>query len=292
MEGSMARPIWKGNISFGLVNIPVNLFTAEKPSEQIHLHLLDKKTHSRIHNQRVNEQGKEVAWDDIEHAYEFEKGKYVIVDQKMLEKTAANNYETVEISEFVPLAQIDPIYFEKPYFLLPGEAGVKGYILLHDILLRTKKVGIANVVIKTREHMAAILPQGDFLTMIILRYAKDLHTLDEFSELNPLSKTKIKIQPRELALAEQLVQSMSSKWTPKQYHDNNKELLLKLIKSDIKRGKSIVDKAKVAKATQAAKKATHKSEKVLDFMQLLKESVATKERHKSHKPSNTRKAHK
>lgn len=276
----MVRPIWKGNISFGLVNIPVNLFSADKPSEQIHLHLLDRKTHSRIHNQRVNERGNPVEWEDIEHAYEFEKGKYVVVDQKMLEKTAANNYETVEISEFVPLSQINPIFFEKPYFLLPGESGAKGYILLHDILKRTKKVGIATVVIKTREHLAAILPQQDFLIMIILRYAKDLHDLKDFADHNPLQNAKIKISAREMTLAEQLVESMSGKWEPKEFRDNNKELLLKLIKSNIKAGKSIVAKSKTSKKVSG--KADHKSEKVLDFMELLKKSVADKEK-KAHK---------
>ncbi len=274
----MARPIWHGNISFGLVNIPVNLFSAAKPSEQISFHLLDKKTHSRIHNMRVNDRGKEVPWEDIERAYEFEKGKYVIVDQKMLEQTAANNYETVEIAEFVPLAQIDPIYFEKPYYLLPGESWLKGYVLLHDILQRTKKVGIANVVIKTRQHVAVILPQQEYLTMILLRYAKELRNLNDFDTENKLQKTKVKITAKEMQLAEQLVESMTSKWNPKDYRDNNKELLIKLINKDIKRGKSIIDKQKVTKAKKDVMRAAHKSETVVDIMELLKKSVAKKEK--------------
>lgn len=273
----MARPIWRGNITFGLVSIPVNLYTAEKVSEQMHLHLLDKKTHSRIHNQRVNERGTEVAWENIEHAYEFEKGKYVVVDPKSLEKTAATNYETIEISEFVPFAQINPIYFAKPYYLLPSDTGQKGYVLLHDILKRTKKVGIATVVIKTRQHLAALLPQGEYITMIILRYAKDVHAVEDFVGVDKLSK--ITTTAKEMQLAEQLVESMSSKWEPKQYHDDNKELLLKLIKSNIKRSKNIVT-SKTTKTSRSVK--TNKvssDEKIVDFMSLLKESVAKKEKH-------------
>ena len=266
----MARPIWKGSISFGLVNIPVHLFTAEKPSEQMHFHLLDKKTHGRIHNQRVNEKGDPVAWDDIQKAYEFEKGKYTIVDQAMLEKTAAKNYETVEISNFVPLSQIDPFLFKNPYYLLPGESGLKGYSLLHDILQRTKKVGVANVVIKTRQHLAIILPVQNLLGLIILRYANELHEIDDFAEANPLPATKLKISARELELAEQLVNNMSSKWQPQKFHDQNKELLLKLIKSNIKKGKTITNKKETISA--------HKSDKVYDFMELLKKSVAEKEK--------------
>lgn len=237
---------------------------------------------------RVNEQGKEVTWDNIERAYEFEKGKYVIVDPKMLEETAADNYETVEISEFVPLAQIDPIYFEKPYYLLPGDAGMKGYVLLHDILQRTKKVGIANVVIKTREHVAVILPQQEYLTMIILRYANELRALKDFATENPIKAAKIKITAKEMQLAEQLVASMTGKWDPKEHRDNNKELLLKLIKSDIKRGKTIVDKT--LKKDKHTTSKPHKSENVLDFMELLKDSVAKKSKH-SHDKNGSNKKH-
>lgn len=271
----MARAIWKGHISFGLVNIPVSLFSAEKSSKQVAMHLLDKKTHSRIHNQRVNEKGSPVAWENIEHAYEFEKGKYVVVDQKMLEKTASSNYETVEILSFVPLDQIDPIYFEKPYYLLPGEAGNKGYVLLHDILQRSRKVGIANVVIKTKEHLAAILPQNGILTLITLRYAKEIYVTNEIADNEIKELSKIKLQPREIKLAEELVQKMSTKWQPKDFRNNNKELLLKLIQGSIKQGKTITSKSKTTKTQTSS---GHKGEKVLDFMEILKRSVADKEK--------------
>lgn len=139
-------------------------------------------------------------------------------------------------------------------------------MLLHDILKRTKKAGIANVVIKTREHMAAIIAQDEFLTLILLRYANELHTLQEFDDQSALRKAKVKIKPQEVALAEQLVTNMSGKWQPEKYVDNNKELLKKLINADIKKGKSVSKKNKAAP----------KSEKVVDFAELLKKSVANK----------------
>lgn len=262
----MARAIWKGNISFGLVNIPVHLFNAEKSSSQIHLHLLDKKTHSRIHNKRVNEQGQEVAWDDIVHAYEFNKGKYVIVDQKMLEKTAAENYETVAIDSFVPMEQLNPIYLEKPYYLIPTTQGQKGYSLLRDVLYKTKKVGIATVVIKTREHLAAILPYDDYLLLMLLRYAKEIAPIKDMLSEKIKANPKNTYNKKELALADQLVESMSSDFTPQKYTDANKELLRKLINTNIKSGKTISSKDK---------KITH-NKKIIDFAELLEQSVKKK----------------
>ena len=277
----MARPIWKGSISFGLVNIPVHLFTAEKPSERVHFHLMDKKTHTRIHNQRVNEKGMPVDWENIQKVYEFEKGKYTVIDQKMLEKAAAKTYETVEIIKFVPIDQIHPFLFVTPYYLLPGETGLKGYTLLHDILHRTKKAGIANVVIKTRQHLAIILPVADVLGLILLRYSNELHAIEDFSKYNPMPKNKIKISARELELAEQLVNNMSGKWQPEKFHDQSKDLLLKLIKSNIKLGKTITDKSKKTHKEAAN---IQKSGQVYDFMELLKKSVNDKaKRHKNKK---------
>lgn len=263
----MAHALWSGSITFGLVNIPVQLFSAEKPSAQVHLHLLDRKTHTRIHNLRVNEHGAEVPWEQIDHAYEFNKGKYVIVDQKMLEKTAAQNFETIDIDCFVPSAQIDPIYFEKPYFLIPGAQGSKGYALLHEILKDNAQVGIANIVIRTRQHIAAIVPSNDHLMLIILRYAKELHKAADFvakckTKAKP-KPTAVKITAKERALAQQLIAKMSGKWKPEQYTDDNKELLQKLINASIKKGKTVSSKAKpVAKGA-----------KIVDFAELLQQSV-------------------
>lgn len=280
----MARPIWHGNISFGLVNIPVNLFSAVKTSEKVHFHLLDKKTNTRIHNQRMNEQGKPVEWENVVHAYEFQKGKYVIVDQKMLEKTAADNYETVAITEFIDCNAINPIFFEKPYYLLPVEKASKGYVLLHDILERTGKAAIAQVVIKTREHIAAIIPHQDILAMLILRYAEELIDAQAFAPMMP-NKAKIKISAKEINLAEQLVKDMTTKWKPKDFKDENKKLLLKLINTDIKRKKTITSKSSKAKTTKQTSKQT--SAEVLDFMELLKKSVDKKEK-RNHAKSGTK----
>jgi DNA end-binding protein Ku len=282
---AMLRPIWKGSISFGLVNIPVRLFSAKKPSEQIHFHLMDKKTHTRVHYKRVNEKGTEVAWEDIEKAYEFEKGKYVVINTKMLEKAAAENYETVAITNFVDFDQIDPFLFETPYYLLPDENGIKGYTLLQDILTRTKKVGIAEVVIRTKQHIAVIIPIQKSLGMILLSYPQEIRNIEEFDEENLLNSTKFKVSAKELALAEQLVKNMTGKWQPKKLHDETKEILHKLIKQQIKAGKTITEKAKKSskKHVEPFDKSGDKSGKVYDFMDLLKKSVAEKEKRKPKK---------
>ena len=285
----MSRPIWHGNISFGLVNLPVNLYSIERKSEQVHFHLLDKHNHARVQNQRINKMtGKVVSWSDIEKAYEFEKGKYIAVDEKMLEKTAANQYETVEVTDFISQSEIDPIYFDKPYYLVPSESGMKGYLLLYETLKKTKKIGIATVVIKTRAHLAAILPINNLLAMITLRYAADLRDVKEFELVSPASSRKIKLSQKELELAEQLVKSMTVKWNPKKYHDDNRELLTKLIQENIKKGKAITAKStsssKVEEEADNSKngKKVRKSGEVVDFMSLLKKSLADKDKKHPH----------
>ena len=283
----MSRPIWRGSISFGLVNIPVQLYSAEKKSETIHFHLLDKKNHTRIQNQRINKAtGKIVNWNDIEKAYEFEKGKYVAVDQNKLEKMAAKNYETIEIMDFVLSSQVDPIFFEKPYYLIPNESGFKGYILLQEILKETGKIGIAKIVIKTREHLAAIISIHNFLALITLRYAKELKDIKEFSESFANLK-KIKITQKEKDLAEKLVNSMTAKWDANKYPDQGKELLMKLIKDSIKKGHLLTDESKTLMPSKHDKYKGVSSEKVVDFMALLKKSLDEKQHHEPTPPNHT-----
>lgn len=265
----MAHAIWKGNISFGLVNIPVKLYSAEKPNESLNIHLLDKKTHTRIHNIRVNDLGDEVAWDNIDHAYEISKGKYVVVDPKLLAKNAENNFENIAIDKFVPQQQIDPIFFSKPYFLLPTTSATKGYILLRDTLIKLKKVAISSVIIRTKQYIAAVIPHQGILVLILLRYAAQLHSVNDYSTKDAL-KVKSKPTHKEIELAEQLIHSMSGDWKPDEYIDQNKKLLRKLIKAQKEKGK-IISKTKPV---------TKKETKILDFATLLKQSVKTKQKKK------------
>jgi DNA end-binding protein Ku len=147
----MARPVWTGNISFGLLNVPVQLFSGER-SVDLHFRMLDSRNKTPIRYERVNsETGEEVAWKDIVKAFEYAKGSYVVIDEEEIRKAAPESTETVEIESFVDGESIDPRYFEKPYYLVPGKKADKGYVLLREILKRTGKLGIARVVIRTRQ---------------------------------------------------------------------------------------------------------------------------------------------
>lgn len=278
----MPRPIWKGNISFGLVNIPVALYSAEKPATKtLHFHLLDSSNHARIRYEKVNEQtGKVVPWEKIEKAYEFEKGNYVIVDEKVLEKTAAETSETVEIEEFVDKKSLDPIHFNKPYYLFPGKAGEKGYILLRDTLERSEKIGIAKVVIRTRQYLTALLPYKKLLILMVLRYDNEIRDTEEFKI--PESKLKTyKVSQKEVEMAEKLIESMSSQWNPKKYHDKNRELLTNWIQKKVKRKSSVFAKGKTASNKEKMPKG-----QVIDFMELLKKSIQEKKKKPKGKTSH------
>lgn len=266
-QTGMTRPIWTGNITFGLVNIPVALYTAENRSD-VHFHLLDSRDKSRVHYVRVNEKGKEVPWDKVVKAYEFEKGNYVVVDEKELEKTAVENFQIVEIQSFVDKDAIDPIYFQKPYYLSSVKKGEKGYLLLYKTLEHTKKVGIVKVVIRTKEYLAALLPYKNILVLNILRFAEDLRNIDTLG-IRPEWKS-LKISPRETRMAERLIESMSTLWNPNKYHNENEEFLSDLINKKIKKRKSLIQPEEEVKTVERG------GAKVIDFMSLLKKSLEQK----------------
>ena len=166
----MARPIWKGHISFGLINIPVTLYPAEQRSE-LHFNLIDDRNKARVRYQRVNERtGEEVPWDNIVKGYEYEENEYVLLGDADFKQADVKATQTVELEDFVTAEEINGIYFDKPYYLVPSKAGIKGYVLLRETLKKTKKMGIARVVIRTREYVAALFPKGRGLVLDLLRY--------------------------------------------------------------------------------------------------------------------------
>ncbi len=170
----MARAIWKGNISFGLVNVPIELYSAEKKSE-LHFKLLDKRSNSAVHYQRVSEKtGEEVPWDQIVKGYEYEGGDVVVLTEEDFKKAAVEATQTIEISDFVDLDDIEYRYFEKPYYVVPGKKAGKGYVLLREVLKRTGKVGISKVVIRSRQYLSALIPEENALVLVILRYYQEL----------------------------------------------------------------------------------------------------------------------
>ena len=258
----MARAIWKGSITFGLVNIPVGLYSAEK-REEVAFHLLDRRNMSRVRYKRVNEKNdKEVPWEETVRGYEYEEGQYVVLTDEDLRRASPEKTQTVDILDFVDAEEIDPRFFDKPYYLAPDKRGAKSYALLRETLRRTGKTGIASVVIRTKQYLAAVTVHDDVIVLEILRYG---HELRDWQDLD-LPRGKEGVSERELQMAERLVEGMVSEWDPDRYKDTYVEDMMALIKQRIKSGKTEeIDETPVERPAAGAK--------VVDLMALLKQSV-------------------
>lgn len=261
----MARPIWKGSISFGLVNIPVGLFTAEGKEKKLDFHLLDRNDLSPVGYRKINKRtGKEVASGEMVKGYEFERGQYVVLTEEDLKRANARATQTVEIIDFVDSKDIHPIFFQKPYFLAPVGRGEKGYALLREALKKTGKAGVAKVVIHSKEYIGAVVPYGRVLVLDLIRYADELKK-PETVEVPEEDLKKLGVTEKELEMAERLVESMISDWQPDKYHDTYKDELLSYIKNKISAGET----ARVEEAAPPPAPAAG----VIDLMSLLKKSV-------------------
>jgi DNA end-binding protein Ku len=259
----MARAIWKGSITFGLVNIPVGLYSAEQRQE-VSFHQLDKRDMSRIRYKRVSEStGKEAAWENIVRGYEYAEGKYVVLTDEDLQRASPEKTQTVDILDFVDLEEIDPRFFDKPYYLAPDKRGAKSYALLRETLRRTRKVGIATVVIRSKQYLAAVTVHDDVIVLNILRYAEELRDTNELD----LPKGDEGVSERELDMAERLVEGMVADWEPERYHDTYQEDLKAMIERRVKAGQT---EAGAEPAEEAPKPARGQ---VVDLMALLKRSV-------------------
>jgi DNA end-binding protein Ku len=263
----MARPVWNGTVSFGLLNVPVQIYSGERAVD-LHFRMLDSRDKRPIRYERINaDTGEEVAWKDIVKAYEYEKGNYVVVDEKEIRAAAPEATETVEIEAFVERDAISPLYFEKPYFLVPGKKAEKGYVLLRETLKKTGRIGIAKVVIRTRQYLAALMPVDAALVLNLMRFPQELVKPEEFN-LPSGKPSDYRVSARELDMAAQLIESMSSDWEPNRYRDDFRDKL-----------RNIID-ARVAQRSGArAKQPEHApapsaSTNVVDFMALLKKSLA------------------
>jgi DNA end-binding protein Ku len=255
----MARAIWKGSISFGLVNIPIALFPATK-REEFKFRLLRAKDLSPVNYKRVAEKdGKEVPWDEIVKGYEYEKGKYVVLKEEDFQRVDLEATQTVDIQDFVEEDEIDPMFFTKPYYLEPQKGGDKAYVLLRDALSDTKKVGIAKVVIKTRQYLAGVKPEGDVLILELMHFADEL--LDA-SQLHV--PKKLEVGKRELDMAKALITSMSARWDPEKYHDDYREALMEVIEEKVESGGKKVEEKPKAKKTPT---------KVIDLVAVLQRSL-------------------
>jgi DNA end-binding protein Ku len=269
----MARPVWSGSISFGLVNVPVRAFTAVRDHD-VHFHQIDKDSGARVRNRKVSEKtGKEVEADDIEMGFEVRQGRYVTFDKRELEELKPESTKAVEVTDFVELEAIDPIYYERTYWLAPGDGGDKAYQLLLAAMEERGRAAIGTVVMRNKQYLTAIRPLDNVLAMSTMRFADEVVPRKDVDEL---PSRRARPDAKALRMATQLVDSLAGEWDPKQYHDTYTEELRQ----------RIADK-------QAGKELTVASEreptaKVVDLMEALAASVeSAKGRRRSPRRSST-----
>jgi DNA end-binding protein Ku len=225
------RALWKGTISFGLVSIPVSLFPATR-REELKFHLLRRSDLSPINYKRIAEaDGKEVPWDQVVKGYEYEKDKFVVLKEEDFARVDLEATKTVDIINFVDTNAVDPLLFYKPYYLESSKAGDKAYVLLRDALVESRRIAIATVVIRTRQHLAAVKPQKKGLILELMHFPEELLDVSEFRA--PAAKS---VQKAEKRMANRLIESMSSEWDPKQYTDEYHKALEKMIDQKIESG--------------------------------------------------------
>jgi DNA end-binding protein Ku len=272
----MAHAIWKGSVGFGLVNIPVNLYSGES-REELGLTMLDKRDHAPIGYKKINKKtGEEVSKQDIVKGFEVSDGRFVELTEADLKRAAPDKTQRVDIQAFVDAAALDPAFLSTPYYLEPAARSDKVYALLREALARSGKAGIATVVIRAKQHMAAVLPRGDALMLILLRYAHELRDPDEL-HLPAAGAKGAKVTEAELKMAQRLIDDLSGPWQPEKYKDEFRVKLMEFIE-------------KKAKAGKAAKAPVIKDAKALppppkDIMALLKKSVS---RAAAHEPKPRR----
>lgn len=252
------RPLWTGAIGFGLVNIPVKLFSATE-SSNVDLDMLDKKDHANIKYMRINEKtGKEVKWENIVKGH-LVGNKYVVLDEKDFEKANAVKTKLIDISDFVDASEINSVYYETPYYLVPEKSGIRPYALLREALLKTKKAGIASFVMRNKEHLAILRAEDDVIILNQIRFAQEIRATKEFS-----LPAKSGIKPAELKMAITLINQLSGKLKIDKYKDTYSAALMKVINAKAKGKQTTVPNLKVVHS------------KTRDLMEQLKESLLTK----------------
>jgi DNA end-binding protein Ku len=223
----MARAIWSGAISFGLVNVPVKLYSATSP-KTVRFHQLSSKTGARIRQKRVDPStDEEVPFEDIVKGYEITPDHYVLIAPEELESLDPKATKTIDVEDFVDLSEIDPIYYDHSYYLAPSTGGAKAYRLLLDAMRDTGKVGIGLVVLRSKQQLCALRPNGDVLTLSTMLFGDEVLSPDRLDELDGLGDAEA--SPRELKMAEQLIESLSTEFDPSKYHDEYRERVLELI---------------------------------------------------------------
>jgi len=261
-----ARALWSGSISFGLLQIPITVHTAEERAEEIHFRQLDKKDLAPIKYERVNSAtGKPVEWKNIVKGFEYEPDTFVVLDPEEVREARPKATQTIDIQDFVPKDQIDPAYFETPYFVVPQKRSAKAYALLKKALEKRDAIAVATFVLRTKEHLCALMPVGDMIMLETLRYG---HELKKPASVSSLLEGAEDVTARELAMAEQLIDGMMTDFDPKKYKDRFYGQVMKMIAEKAKTGE--------IKAPKNAKDEGEVATDVVDLLELLKRSVAGK----------------
>jgi DNA end-binding protein Ku len=253
----MPRAIWKGTISFGLVSIPISLYPATK-REELKFRLLRKSDLSPVNYKRVAEtDGKEVPWDQIVKGYEYEKDRFVVLKEEDFNRADVEATQTVDILNFVKQSEVNPLLFHKPYYMEPGKGGDKAYVLLRDALVDSGKIAIAKVVIKVRQHLAAIKPQEKGIMLELMHFPDEILEVSEFKVPHATVPGKA-----EMRMAHQLIESMTEKWDPESYKDEYREALEKMIERKIETGE-----------VPAAPRAPRRASNIIDLAEVLQRSI-------------------
>jgi len=275
---NMAASIWKGSISFGLINIPVILRKAEE-EKSLSFNLLDERDLSPIKYKKVNAKtGHEVPWPKIVKGHKYSEEQYVVVTKEDLKAANPKATQTIDIQDFISFDEIDLMYFEKPYYLIPQKSGVKGYYLLLEALKKTNKVAVATVVIRSKMHLTCIMPKENSLILEILRFGHEvleIHEVDYFENLD-----KPKLNPKELKMAEELIEGMTAKWDPSLYKDTYVDDVMKIIDLKAKTGGlKEIDYENLPETIG-------RSSNVIDLVPLLKKSLEEKKKKKPASENN------
>jgi DNA end-binding protein Ku len=255
----MARVIWSGALAFGLVNIPVGLYAATE-DRTVHFNQFQKGTSDRIRYKRINERtGEEVPYKEIVKGREVDDDTYVLVSDEELESVEPGRTRTIDITDFVDLSEVDPIYFQRTYYLAPrGDGADRSYELLHQAMAATNRAGIATLVMRSKEYLVAVRPQEKILALETMYFADEIRDPIEATGYEPTGR---EAKPREVTVARQLIESMTTDWDPEQYHDTYRERVEELIESK-RNGEEIEAAAPAPRAS-----------KVVDLTEMLRQSV-------------------
>jgi DNA end-binding protein Ku len=272
------RSVWRGAISFGLIYVPIEMYSASK-EHALSLHFLDSRDFSPVGYERINKStGKSVDWQHIVKGYEFEKGQYVALSEADFKHANVKASETIDISSFTEAAEISPVYYQTPYYLLPSKGGEKVYALLSEALQSSGKAAVATFVMRGRQHLCALIPKAGTLMLITLRFANEILPVAKPAAVSKSGKPK----EAEVAMARKLVEEMSGEWDPQAFHDTYREDLMRRIRDKIKKNETHVLGSEPEKAPR------HKAE-VVDLMDALKNSLKLRDKHRARAaPKSTR----